>query len=54
MILKLRNIARIKTYPLKNKLNLIIELKKGEESGFVKNFNSKAFLKKLHKKYLTK
>ncbi|MFC5272019.1 type II toxin-antitoxin system ParD family antitoxin [Adhaeribacter terreus] len=31
---------------------LINELKKGEESGFVKNFNRDAFLSELHKKHL--
>lgn len=54
MILRSKNIVKIKIYLLKNKSNLIIELKKEEESGFVKNFDSKVFLKKLHKKYLTK
>lgn len=41
---------------MKNKTRIIIkkELQKGENSGFVKDFNRKIFLKKLHKKYLTK
>ena len=30
---------------------LIKELKKGEESGFIKNFDFGKFLKHLHKKY---
>ncbi|MCU0389144.1 MAG: type II toxin-antitoxin system ParD family antitoxin [Chitinophagaceae bacterium] len=30
---------------------LIKELKKGEKSGFVKNFNRNTFLKNLHKKH---
>ena len=32
---------------------LIKELKKGEKSGFVKNFDRKELLKSLHKKHLT-
>jgi antitoxin ParD1/3/4 len=36
------------------KAELIKELKKGEKSGFVKNFNKDAFLKTLHKKHLSK
>jgi antitoxin ParD1/3/4 len=34
------------------KTELINALKKGEQSGFVKNFDSSKFLKKLHKKHL--
>jgi antitoxin ParD1/3/4 len=33
------------------KNELIKELKKGEKSGFVKDFNPDAFLKKMHKKH---
>lgn len=36
------------------KTELINELKKGEKSGFVKNFNRNAFLNDLHKKHLSK
>ena len=36
------------------KAELIKELKKGEKSGFVKNFDKDAFLKTLHQKHLTK
>ncbi len=36
------------------KLQLIKELKKGEKSGFVKNFNRANFLKQLHKQHLDK
>lgn len=36
------------------KIQLISELKKDENSGFVKDFDRKIFLKKLHEKYLTK
>jgi antitoxin ParD1/3/4 len=35
------------------KAELIKELKKGEKSGFVKNFNRTTFLKDLHQKHLT-
>jgi len=33
------------------KETLIKELKKGEKSGFVENFNRETFLENLHKKY---
>lgn len=33
------------------KTRLINELKKGEKSGFVKDFNRKTFLKNLHQKH---
>jgi antitoxin ParD1/3/4 len=36
------------------KIALIKELKKGEKSGFVKNFDSDTFLSDLHKKHLQK
>jgi hypothetical protein len=52
MIPKLKNIVKIKIYLLKNKLTLSKlrnELIKGENSGFVKNFNRKKFLNNLHK-----
>lgn len=35
------------------KQSLITELKKGEDSGFVENFNKEEFIKKLHKKYIS-
>ncbi|MCH5715678.1 type II toxin-antitoxin system ParD family antitoxin [Niabella hibiscisoli] len=35
------------------KTELIKELKKGEKSGFVKNFDRAALLKKLHQKHNT-
>jgi antitoxin ParD1/3/4 len=34
------------------KLELVNELKKGEDSGMIRNFNRKAFLKDLHAKHL--
>lgn len=36
------------------KTQLIQELKKGEKSGFVKDFNRDAFLKTLHQKHIAK
>ncbi|WP_449399176.1 type II toxin-antitoxin system ParD family antitoxin [Chryseobacterium wanjuense] len=39
---------------LETKFELIKQLEKGEKSGFIRNFDRKAFLKKLHKKYLIK
>lgn len=36
---------------MKSQVKLINELKKGENSGFIKNFNRKNFLNNLHKKY---
>lgn len=41
---------------MKNNTIVILkkELKKGENSGFLKDFNRKIFLKKLHEKHLTK
>ncbi len=36
------------------KAELISELKKGEKSGFVKNFDRDNFLKTIHQKYVSK
>jgi antitoxin ParD1/3/4 len=36
-------------YEEKKKLELITELKKGEDSGFNQNFNRDCFIKDLHK-----
>ncbi len=36
------------------KAELVKELKKGEESGFVKDFNRDSLLKSLHQKHITK
>ncbi len=36
------------------KVELIGELRKGEKSGFVKNFNRDTFLTSLHKKHVSK
>lgn len=35
------------------KNELIVELKKGEKSGFVPKFDRKKFIKNLHSKYVT-
>jgi len=35
------------------KTELINELKKGEKSGFIEEFNRDSFLKSLHKKHIT-
>lgn len=35
------------------KKELIKELRKGEESGFIENFNKKEFLSSMHNKYLS-
>lgn len=36
------------------KTALIKELKKGEKSGFVKNFNRETFLETIHRKHVSK
>ena len=35
------------------KSELIKELKKGEKSGFIKDFDRNSFLKKIHEKHMT-
>ncbi len=37
---------------LENDFELIKQLEKGENSGFIKNFDRKNFLNNLHKKHL--
>jgi len=39
---------------LETNSKVIKQLEKGENSGFIKNFNRKTFLKKLHEIYLYK
>lgn len=46
-----RAALRMFEYEESKKSELINELKKGEKSGFVENFDSKEFLKNLHQKY---
>ncbi|WP_293300250.1 type II toxin-antitoxin system ParD family antitoxin [Pedobacter sp. UBA4863] len=49
-----RAALRMFEYEETKKTELIKELKKGEKSGFVKDFNRDAFLSKLHQKHLVK
>lgn len=46
-----RTALRMFEYEETKKKQLINELKKGEKSGFVKNFNRNSFLGDLHKKH---
>jgi len=46
-----RAALRIFEYEESKKSELINELKKGEKSGFVENFDRKEFLKNIHQKY---
>ncbi len=47
-----RAALRMFEYEESKKTELIKELKKGERSGFVKDFNRDRFLNKLHQKHL--
>ncbi|TXH21207.1 MAG: type II toxin-antitoxin system ParD family antitoxin [Chitinophagaceae bacterium] len=49
-----RAALRMFEYEESKKNELIKELKKGEKSGFEKNFNRDSFLNKLHQKHLEK
>jgi len=49
-----RAALRLFEYEESKKQELIRELKKGEKSGFVKDFNKNDFLADIHKKYLLK
>jgi antitoxin ParD1/3/4 len=49
-----RAALRMFEYEETKKTELIKELKKGEKSGFVKDFNRDTFLTKLHQKHLVK
>lgn len=46
-----RAALRMFEYEETKKTQLINELKKGEKSGFAKDFNRKTFLKNLHQKH---
>ena len=48
-----RAALRIFEYEESKKTELIKELKKGEKSGLVKDFDREAFLNNLHQKHLT-
>lgn len=47
----IRAALRLFEYEETKKAELVKELKKGEKSGFVKNFNRDSFLKTLHQKH---
>ena len=47
-----RTALRMFEYEKSKKTELIKELKKGEKSGFIKDFDRTSFLKNLHQKYL--
>lgn len=47
-----RAALRLFEYEETKKTELVKELKKGEKSGFVKNFNRDSFLKTLHQKHI--
>ncbi|WP_080780013.1 type II toxin-antitoxin system ParD family antitoxin [Chryseobacterium phocaeense] len=47
----IRNALRLFEHEESKKTELINELKKGEKSGFVKNFDRNEFLKGLHQKH---
>jgi antitoxin ParD1/3/4 len=49
-----RTALRMLEYEESKKAELIKELKKGERSGFVKEFNKDAFLSDLHNKHISK
>ncbi len=49
-----RTALRMFEYEESKKSELIKELKKGEESGFIKDFDRTSFLENLHQKYLAK
>lgn len=49
-----RAALRMFEYEETKKTELVKELKKGEKSGFVKDFNRDAFLSKLHQKHQAK
>ena len=48
-----RTALRLLEYEETKKDELIKELKKGEKSGFIKDFDRTAFLNKLHQEHLT-
>lgn len=48
----IRTALRMFEYEETKKTELINELKKGEKSGFVKNFDRKTFLKEMHQKHI--
>ena len=49
----IRAALRLFEYEESKRIELINELKKGEKSGFVEDFDKTIFLKDIHKKHLT-
>lgn len=49
----IRTALRMFEYEESKRAELIQELKKGEKSGFVKDFNRNTFLEQLHQKHTT-
>jgi antitoxin ParD1/3/4 len=49
-----RTALRMFEHEESKKTELIKELKKGEESGFIKDFDRTSFLENIHQKYLAK
>jgi antitoxin ParD1/3/4 len=49
----MRAALRLFEYEQSKKAELIKELKKGEKSGFVKDFDRTVFLENIHEKHLT-
>jgi len=50
----MRAALRLFEYEQSKKSELIKELKKGEKSGFVEDFDRSVFLENIHEKHLTK
>ena len=48
-----RAALRLFEYEESKKIGLVNELKKGEKSGFIKDFEPNDFLKNIHKKHTT-
>ncbi|MCA6361807.1 MAG: type II toxin-antitoxin system ParD family antitoxin [Bacteroidetes bacterium] len=49
-----RAALRMFEYEEAKKAELINELKKGEKSGFIENFNRESFINSLHRKHVAK
>ena len=50
----IRAALRLFEYEQSKKNELVKALKKGEQSGFIKDFNRKTFFDNIHKKHLSK
>jgi hypothetical protein len=51
LVFTLKKITIMFEYEVSKKADLIKELKKGEKSGFIKDFDRDSFLRELHKKH---